>query len=454
MKDEKSVRHRRTAGFRKRLAAIVLAAVFMSVFVPFCSEPVFANVDLSNPCSLTVTIPSDIISDEEAQEAQLVVDLYRIAYATPDEEGFDTYHWMTVGSIGDQLQLPEGMDRSGWTEKTAEAAKLILGSGNNQWDPAEVPGALANTFVPIASDTTGTAGVKAEGMAVNVPITGLTPGIYLIIPRGNNIKEYASVNQSASSGDGYSDSAAEDATAAAAQEDVSAVSDIVTLARSDRNTYQFAPQLIALPTKEALDTGEINTATPSDWIYDTSIVLKPSQMAAGGDLEIVKDLDTYELRKKNNSEGVSHDVIDDATFVFEVSAYASEDIYRQALENGEEAPRIYHDFKSITFKDAYEKNILIQDIPVGSYVVVTEVYSGRSYSATVDTTQTTVIKPDEPATVTFKNTYDGRHGGGGSVTNNFKYGESGWDRESVDQVSDNSTEAEHISYPAENGRNN
>ena len=58
-----------------------------------------------------------------------------------------------------------------------------------------------------------------------------------------------------------------------------------------------------------------------------------------------------------------------------------------------------------------------------------------------------MITPDQTAVVKFRNDYDGRHGGGGSVTNNFKFDADNW---TVEQISDNSTEGEHISNPAEN----
>jgi hypothetical protein len=163
-------------------------------------------------------------------------------------------------------------------------------------------------------------------------------------------------------------------------------------------------------------------------------------LGVGGDLEIVKILDTYEYRKKTN-EGKTRDIIDNATFVFEVTAYESYD------EKGPVGQVVYHNYVSTTFKDSTSKTVLVKDIPVGSYVVVNEAYSGRSYAVVTDSTQTTVIRPDQAASVTFENEYDERHGGGGSVTNNFKFDADNW---TVEQVTDSSTVGEHVSNPAEN----
>ncbi len=47
--------------------------------------------------------------------------------------------------------------------------------------------------------------------------------------------------------------------------------ELVTIARSGEYTYTFAPSLVSLPSKEAVD-GEINTANPGDWLYDVKEV--------------------------------------------------------------------------------------------------------------------------------------------------------------------------------------
>ena len=430
MKDERNVRHRRTAGGRWRPAAIILAAVLMAVSVPLFGNTAYADpVDLTQDCSLTITSSASTEQDQALlDEANVVVDIYRVADAIEDEM-YDTYHWKTIPMLEGQLEIPDDTDRAGWRQVATQATNLLLGTapeGQTQWNPETTAGALLTNY---------DSSLKIMGKSLGEKIEGLKPGIYLIIPHGSNITNYCSTNRAAAA----NENAAADATSELAVTNPASLSPTVMLARSSKRTYQFAPELVALPTKAPNEEGEIKTSNqPYEWIYDASVVLKPAQLGVGGDLEIIKDLSAYEYRKKNNLEGVERDVIDPATFVFEVTAYENQAIYEA---QGANAPAIYHNFISIEFTDASSKSALIRDIPVGSYVVVEEVYSGRSYTATVDTTQTATIQPDQPVGVDFTNDYDDRHGGGGSFTNNFKYGDSGWE---ISRVSDNSSESETV----------
>lgn len=407
MKDERNVRHRRTAGGRWRPAAILLAAVIAAVSVPFFGKSVFAADQ--EPSSLTVFTNQDMTTEDKKflDEANVVLDIYRIADVTQDDI-YDTYNWTLDSNLAAEgLTLPDYTDTAGWRETTQKVSEMILGTapdGKTQWKPADIPG------IPTVQ--------KYENISLGQEVE-LPLGIYFIVARGSNIEEYVSQNR-----------------LMPADDSPSYMTNTVTLAKSSRRTYQFATELVMVPTKKPWND-VVNSANPDKWDPSVEVYLKPAVLGVGGDLEIVKMLDTYEYRKKTN-EGKTRDIIDNATFVFEVTAYES---------NAEGAPVVFHDFVSTTFTDSTSKKVLVQDIPVGSYVTVEEVYSGRSYHATVDTVQTTMITPDQTAVVKFRNDYDGRHGGGGSVTNNFKFDADNW---TVEQISDNSTEGEHISNPAEN----
>lgn len=427
MKDERNVRHRRTAGGRWRPAAILLAAVIAAVSVPFFGKSVFA----ADPetCSLTVFTNQDMSEEDKKflDEANVVLDIYRIADVTRDEM-YDTFNWAPVTILAEAgLTLPDDTDTAGWRETTQKVSEYILGTapeGKTQWKPA--------VTYPVQ---------KFENIGLGQKVD-LPAGIYFIVARGSNIEEYVSQNMLMTADEGAPGKGATDEDAANVEEESgspSYMTNTVTLAKSSRRTYQFATELVMVPTKAPWNDA-INSGNPSEWDFDVEVYLKPAVLGVGGDLEIVKILDTYEYRKKTN-EGKTRDIIDNATFVFEVTAYE----WRN--EDGSVGPVVFHDFVSTTFTDSTSKKVLVQDIPVGSYVTVEEVYSGRSYHATVDTVQTTMITPDQTAVVKFRNDYDGRHGGGGSVTNNFKFDADNW---TVEQISDNSTEGEHISNPAEN----
>lgn len=414
MKDERNVRHRRTAGGRWRPAAILLAAVIAAVSVPFFGKSVFA----ADPetCSLTVFTNQDMSEEDKKflDEANVVLDIYRVADVTRDEK-YDTFNWAPVQAMADAgLTLPDDTDTAGWRETTQKVSDLILGNGEGktQWKPADIPG------IPTVQ--------KFENIGLGQKVD-LPAGIYFIVARGSNIEEYVSQNrlEIADGGEEEEESGSP-----------SYMTSTVTLAKSSKRTYQFATELVMVPTKAPWND-TVNSGNPSEWDFDVEVYLKPAVLGVGGDLQIVKILDTYEYRKKTN-EGKTRDIIDNATFVFEVTAYESQ---------AEGAPVVYHNYVSTTFKDSTSKTVLVKDIPVGSYVVVNEAYSGRSYAVVTDSTQTTVIRPDQAASVTFENEYDERHGGGGSVTNNFKFDADNW---TVEQVTDSSTVGEHVSNPAEN----
>lgn len=175
-------------------------------------------------------------------------------------------------------------------------------------------------------------------------------------------------------------------------------------AQSDANVYDFTPYLISLPDNRYYDIGN------DRWIYDltgsNAIGLKPLKADRYGDLVIEKFLDTY------NATNVG------ATFVFQVEGTKTD------VDTGE-VKVIYSDVVSMTFDGAGTDSITIEDIPAGSEVTVTEIYSGGCYELTSEGTVTATIIADgadvEPATVEFNNTYDDTHTGGSGLVNQFEY---------------------------------
>ena len=176
--------------------------------------------------------------------------------------------------------------------------------------------------------------------------------------------------------------------------------ELVTIARSGEYTYTFAPSLVSLPSKEAVD-GEINTANPGDWLYDVSVTLKPERDVRYGDLEIVKTLQSYETDNP-------------AKFVFQV----------EAVLNGQ---NVYSNVETISFTEAGQKSVVIEDLPVGAEVTVKEVYTGAVYTVVTADTQTAVIPANDVVSVAFTNGYDNTDRDGGVVINQFDYNaDSGW----------------------------
>lgn len=172
--------------------------------------------------------------------------------------------------------------------------------------------------------------------------------------------------------------------------------------QSSEYTYDFTPYLVSLPNNYYYS----NENQDDTWVYDVTSTMKPQQTQRYGDLEIVKDLTEYNASLK------------DALFVFQV----------EGTRNGEQ---VYSDVVSIKFNQAGEKSVLVKDLPAGTKVTVKEVYAGGSYSNTSGDTQKTEIVAegvtDNPASVSFTNTYNGKLIPGTGIVNHIEIENGNWD---------------------------
>ena len=201
------------------------------------------------------------------------------------------------------------------------------------------------------------------GIKIGQSVNPRDQGLYLLIARGEDTEDYFGET---------------------------ADKEIVTKAVSDEYTYTFGPVLVALPGAED-DT-------------QVSVVLKMGQESdvEYGSFKIVKTLNGFAMGN------------DPATFVFKVEAVLG-------------GKKVYSNVVTLVFDKEGKKELLVKNIPVGSKVTVTEVYSGASYSLTTDATQTVTIPADRVVAVNFTNRYDEMKNGGGSITNHFEYDEkNGW----------------------------
>ena len=183
--------------------------------------------------------------------------------------------------------------------------------------------------------------------------------------------------------------------------------------QSNEYTYDFTPYLVSLPNNYYSKENSDDT-----WVYDVTTGMKPQQTQRYGDLEIVKDLTEYNASLK------------DALFVFQV----------EGTRNDEQ---VYSDVVSIKFNQAGEKSVLVKHLPAGTVVTVKEVYAGGSYSNTSGETQEAVIAAegvtDNPASVSFTNTYNGKLIPGTGIVNHFenKDGEWSWEQQTDEPASAN-----------------
>jgi hypothetical protein len=345
---------------RKSVIAFALAAAVVAV-TPVISGSARA-VNLDTECGLTVMKPQDGELKDQLADVELAVDLYKIA----DAEAIK-------GSDGYKFKLLEP----------------YKGLSLENIDTAEAQVELEQAVAQIAI---GSQTPVVSGAAADEKIEGLEAGLYLAVTRGASLTEaedyLTSVNK-------------------VMADNETVESSIATVAYSDSSIFTFEPQLISLPTKGADSrTGIINpekitsTSDALKWNYEAVTVLKAGVQPRYGSLKIIKSLLTYEKLENAQAEP--------ATFVFDVEASVDDAI-------------VYSNVVSLTFTVAGQKELLLDDIPIGAVVTVTEVYSGASYKQVSADPEPVVIEADEIASVEFTNDYDGKRRGGGSITNRFEY---------------------------------
>ena len=340
----------------KRSLAALLLAVSILFTLPIWAPGSARALDETVKCTLTVGSGRD--AGDDIENANVVIDLYKVASAET-VEGYDTYDYT----------LLEGYEALAPALEAARTVPEDQVGQENTANNAEAWLALANQAAGIALDaqnpdkTTVPMGQKVEG---------LEWGLYLGVAHGENLTK----EQYIKSQEGQ----------------------VTTIAQSPEIEYSFTPYLVSLPSKESLNTSS------GDWMYDVVGTLKAEQEDRFGDLEIVKNLESY-----SPAAG--------AAFVFQVEAVKGE---------GTEAEVVYSNVVSMIFTAAGQQSVLLTEIPAGASVTVTEVYSGSAYEAVSDTEQTATIVAADTVSVAFANRYNGGLNHGGAVLNQFEYTADGW----------------------------
>lgn len=383
-----------------RMLAFMLAAVFGIVWIAPLAGRAAPVVDLSRNGSLTVyATGADGEFAEDLAKAGVVIDLYRVGAAVelsgqdgygyrPDpfyEDLFRSYGEGTKdGLLDDSGKVsPEKLDAEVWRRLAWRAAEAALGvlpgevleDDGTKEEPAEVtPGEAANTLV-------------RKGAEAGSRIENLEPGLYLLIARGADLAGVRSYVGTAETKEGESH--------------------LVTTAYSEDNGYIFEPVLVSIPEPD--EDGAVDSAGQDAWIYDISVYLKPEQMPYGS-LYIIKDLLTYESSQE-------------ASFVFQVDVTLGGRLIDSRVVG-------------MTFTSAGRQELLLDKIPAGSVVTVTEVYSGAAYTQVGAGPEPVTIRATETASVQITNDYDEQKTGGHSIINQFsyEYGEDGVGGWTVDQI--------------------
>ena len=176
---------------------------------------------------------------------------------------------------------------------------------------------------------------------------------------------------------------------------------VVDAAQSPRYEYTFTPLIVSLPWSEYQYVGG---DAPDTWQYQREAALKPAREPRYGSVRIRKTLTSY-----NATQG-------DVTFVFEIVARESD---------AEDAKIVYSNVVSLTFSGTGTQEALLEHIPAGAVVTVTEVYSGANCQITVSDDQSKTVTADGedagPITFSFENEYDEDAKSGYGIENRFRY---------------------------------
>lgn len=324
------------------------------------------NMDSS--MSVTVHVGDGIrekLSAVPPEDGTICFDLYRIADVTGD--GF-TYQ-VTEKYLALQEELSKASTLSGsesapdWQALAQQAFTLAVGG----------EGTVVNT--PSGADYTGLS------LDVKNPVS---KGLYLLVARETLENRTIVKSVSAVDADG---------------ENHYADSQYAVCATAGADIYTIMPQIICVPTKLSADgSTAVSTLADGEWVYDQQIVLKMSVEPALGSIRIDKTL-------------TGHTGDEEVTCIFQVDAYypTADTLY---------SSEVY----SVMFNASGSKSLLIEGLPIGALVHVTEVYSGANYISSVPAPgflDVTVLA-GETASVAFTNTRDNERSGGG-ITNHFTY---------------------------------
>lgn len=386
------------------------------------------KLDLETPCTLTI---SRTVEDAKRQ-GNIVVDLYKVADATP-QEGYDAY---TLTLLEAYKGLKSGLDNAtsegmkdgepndpridgvntSYRRLAQEAAEIALkpkpvesGEGENKTTVQVPSGVLAGRAELLGGAQTGT----IEPVESLEP--GLEPGMYLLIAHGKDLTLDQYVEKMTIKDDEWNK---EDAPPYGSKEGTQ----IVTKAYADGYAYTYLPELISLPARVNADgtvvSGSFNTAdTTHSWSTTLTATLKSEQSRELADLTITKNFINVPEDNLVTEDGC----------VFRI----------EAVLNG---VNVYSNVETIYFKGTggSETRSIGKKIPVGATVTVTEVSSGTAFTISGASSAAAMWNMGtRQYEVSFTNTYNGNSTGGNIINNRFTYN-NGWnvDKDSLVELAE------------------
>ena len=375
--------------------------------------------------SIKAAIPSSFTEltnylAKQENARKLTIDIYQVATAEKDPN-YDSYPFDIEGSV---FNIPDKFDLNQMGKKNDDGT---FSEDRSDWEE------LAQTLAgQVKSSTTITEPFRtyvygaAESAKADVPY-----GLYLVLARGTDLTAKA---------DYFKDLVPEPEF----ETDVPS-SILCTIMESDTKMFYFTPFLVAVPNKlSPIDKdSKITTTDANPWVPDVTVYLKPSSKPLYGSLVINK------VVQELNDRHIGSNPITPVTAVFRITGWKSSE--KKADE------KVYSNVASITIPTG--SPVTVDHIPVGTYVEVTEEYTGAGYKRVLADGEETILHavipgPDESpaeATFTFKDTYDDELKKGYGIMNTFTKTETdNWSWKNDAGQSSAST-APASSEPAEGG---
>ena len=406
MKEQMTGTTKKKAGNRL-LISVLVCSLLASCVLGFSQAKAADPIDLSTkPVTFNIGFSSEGQADDLGDN--VVVDLYKVAEVEKVDK-YDTYRFvLPTGSVyaGEGgLKVDDlNVENPDWAKISADAAAIAFKS--------DKPVLTGGKF-----DTALTKDDKNQD---------LTVGLYLVVARGigdleeveNGVPKYLKTIQDADGND-----------------------KLVTIANSELLEYRFEPYLFAIPFRQGAD-GSNNTANvDAEWQYSTEsfdtnpddsdssntgldyyaadesdpvdilLKVKATTVPRLGSIKVIKSLPNYEKTTPTS-------------FVFKVTGLYVNPLFKDTKEPEE----IYNKVHGMTFTTSEIQSFTIENLPAGTELTITEIYTGAGYRLVVpadgvydktdldpDTGEPmTVIKAEEILEVTFINDYneDDKHGYG------------------------------------------
>lgn len=389
------------------------------------SQPA-AGVVLTNDNTVSIDlVPADkknTAYETEIKNAKVEADLYLIAPAVADPM-FDSYSY-TFAAGSAFADLKTDIENALKTDPAVPTTREIM---LKSFSPIAQ---RAANLVKGSTAITPTKEQAAATDATDITVGSLPAGMYLLILRGSDLAKndtatgYFTTAKKAGGGQ-----SGEYAAMNPGGKDVT-----ITVTRAITNNYefQFEPQIITLPTKMDGNNQSYNTAY-GVWSKNLSITAKPDWKPRNGSLKILKTLTNYADLSEEGS------YFEPMTFTFSV-------IGRD--KQGAGATEVYKKVVALSVNEPVDEEevVTLTDIPVGTWVTVTEIYSGAHATGQATGQATGVITHPEfqiqPTTVTgedgtmtvtsqavkFTNVNNDKHRGGHGIENKFEHDDEngGW----------------------------